>query len=597
MISIPDLTELEPVAINDETEVKIPISPRFVEPHSTISETDQNTTMFSLEAFQYQHSSTSCTPESDVVEYNRILTLMQDLPEDMFVDRLLLDFHQSETNLDTFRFKLFDMIKSFEDFPFDSDCELKRRVHTRQGDSVASKLARDIHVLFTVIEGEDINKLKDLISTQTRHTRNKSMSRAKQQSRLPMSIPSADKCVCNSEMKQLKELFSAMQADVLLLKQRQSAIENIRNSETKSIKESVQSIANENKDLKNMVTDNLSKLQEYQSNMQSSLESNSMEFKETFLTTNVHIKTLQENMIEMKTTLNRIQDTVNKIQKDTEIASENINNAVLSIQPETEFVAEKLTVTEKEFIAEETTDTQTQSIQDKTYAEIVNTPIDNIPEREDDLCFGNMKIPTIISSRDYNKNSTRNKKHRETKKRDINFKIIHEEITNSRNSKRRNYDKYLHSRNAVYADGHENDTDDEDFSQYVRRRTKRFYIGGFMPSINENKIANYINKRGPKVTKVSIFKNKHNPRGNVVIRINVESDENVDLLTEDPYFWPEGVTCRPWLPYRAYQNNRGSRSYKTLAHREYEDRNYYDRNIDDVTDDNQYAVLSDVDID
>lgn len=100
------------------------------------------------------------------------------------------------------------------------------------------------------------------------------------------------------------------------------------------------------------------------------------------------------------------------------------------------------------------------------------------------LCFGNMKIPTIISSREKSKNRPGNKKHRKTKSRDINFKIIYDEIAKSRDSNRRYYDKYAHSRNAVYVDGHDNDIDDEDFSEYVRRRTKRFYFVVYFDNVN-----------------------------------------------------------------------------------------------------------------
>lgn len=103
------------MAINDETEVKIAISTRFAELQSTISEIDQNATMCILEPFQNQHLNISCTPESDV-ECDKILALMRDLTEDMFVDRLLLDFHQSEINLDTFRLMLLDMIKNLKTF-------------------------------------------------------------------------------------------------------------------------------------------------------------------------------------------------------------------------------------------------------------------------------------------------------------------------------------------------------------------------------------------------------------------------------------------------------------------------------------------------
>ncbi len=78
-----------------------------------------------------------------------------------------------------------------------------------------------------------------------------------------------------------------------------------------------------------------------------------------------------------------------------------------------------------------------------------------------------------------------------------------------------------------------------------------FIIGGFQPTITETKLANYIRRRGPKVTKVSISRKRR--FGNVVIQVNVEDDENANAMTDDPYFWPRGVICRPWVPYNSYR--------------------------------------------
>ena len=44
------------------------------------------------------------------------------------------------------------------------------------------------------------------------------------------------------------------------------------------------------------------------------------------------------------------------------------------------------------------------------------------------------------------------------------------------------------------------DDDDEDFTEYIRRPPKRFYIGGFTADVSTQKIFRYINKRGPTVT-------------------------------------------------------------------------------------------------
>lgn len=179
--------------------------------------------------------------ETDLVEYNRILALHRDLPGDMFVNQLLLDYHQSETNLDHLRITLFEMLKNTEDFPFELDSELKRRVNTRQGEPIVAKLAKDIHTLISVIEGEDSSCLKELISSGKRQPRTGSLSK---NSGIAPNVTQSGQvnCNCSAELKQLKEMVVALQADLLLMKQRQAGTENLRNSEIIEIKKSIQDL-------------------------------------------------------------------------------------------------------------------------------------------------------------------------------------------------------------------------------------------------------------------------------------------------------------------------------------------------------------------
>ena len=95
-----------------------------------------------------------------------------------------------------------------------------------------------------------------------------------------------------------------------------------------------------------------------------------------------------------------------------------------------------------------------------------------------------------------------------------------------------------------------------DISDNKPKRPKRFYIGGFLPSTTETKVALYLSRRGPKVSQESIFRNKYKP---TVIRLNVEDDKNVTLL-DDPEIWPDGVTCRPWMTNNQYRTGGGNRS-------------------------------------
>ena len=38
----------------------------------------------------------------------------------------------------------------------------------------------------------------------------------------------------------------------------------------------------------------------------------------------------------------------------------------------------------------------------------------------------------------------------------------------------------------------DDDDDEDDFETYVRRKTKRFYVGGFCPTMTEKKLTNYV---------------------------------------------------------------------------------------------------------
>ncbi|MES9883124.1 MAG: hypothetical protein ABW185_19845, partial [Sedimenticola sp.] len=98
--------------------------------------------------------------------------------------------------------------------------------------------------------------------------------------------------------------------------------------------------------------------------------------------------------------------------------------------------------------------------------------------------------------------------------------------------------------------------DDNDLLAYVRKKPKRFYIGGFKPGITEDVIYRYVQKRGPTPTMVRIFPMRQ--RYGVVIRLNVEDDESAHLL-DTPQFWPRKIVCRPWLSRGMRESSRYNR--------------------------------------
>ena len=96
----------------------------------------------------------------------------------------------------------------------------------------------------------------------------------------------------------------------------------------------------------------------------------------------------------------------------------------------------------------------------------------------------------------------------------------------------------------------DNDDNDDEFETHIRRRSHRFYVGGFKASVTEKKIMNYMARRGVSVTWISIRRYEHQNRA--VIRLNVDAREGSQLLDEG--FWPDGITYRRWYSKAQYQN-------------------------------------------
>ena len=188
------LTELEPLTLDDNTSVKIPFS------------ADTSTPMFN------SNKVLSCESElqvehiyTDVVEFNRLLTLTKDLPSDLFIDQILIDYEYSPEKLEKTRNMLFETLRGNDDFPFGDSCELKRRVMTRSksGESVAVKLTTDIHALMICLEGGDFLPIKDMISTSKKLVRSASVSK------------STATCQCITELSMMRDTVSGLKADIL----------------------------------------------------------------------------------------------------------------------------------------------------------------------------------------------------------------------------------------------------------------------------------------------------------------------------------------------------------------------------------------------
>ena len=195
------LTELEPLTLDDNTSVKMPFPSYYASPM-----------MNSNKVMSSENELTNEPVYTDLMEYNRLQALTKDLPSDLFIDQLLLDYDYSCDKLDKTRSMLFETLRDTEDFPFGDNCEMKRRVMTRSknGESLAVKLATDIHALLLCIEGGDFLPIKDMISTSKKATRALSLSKA---------TSNQVQCHCNAELSLIRDSISGLKVDVLLIKQ------------------------------------------------------------------------------------------------------------------------------------------------------------------------------------------------------------------------------------------------------------------------------------------------------------------------------------------------------------------------------------------
>lgn len=136
-----------------------------------------------------------------------------------------------------------------------------------------------------------------------------------------------------------------------------------------------------------------------------------------------------------------------------------------------------------------------------------------------------------------------------------------------------------------------NSDDDDDFVKFVKKRAKRYYLGGFLPTITRHRIEQYVNRRGPTVTWIRMWKSKRNSR-NMVIRLNVEDNEYASYV-EESTFWPPGVTCRPWVDRSERSRGMGgySREWAPGYNDHQIDRNLYGRA--DIDEYNPYSPLRD----
>ena len=170
--------------------------------------------------------------EPDNVFLDGFIKVFRELPKDLFVDQLVRDLHSCESSLEHMRDELFEQVKEFDNFPYGSQCHLKKRVQTRNGDLVAIKLARDIHTVVSVIEGNDITDLRDVVSAgkqRTQRSQSASCTGVRRNQHLQ------DQCECSTMIVELSKTVNILTADVLTMKQKFGELESLREQQMQSV--------------------------------------------------------------------------------------------------------------------------------------------------------------------------------------------------------------------------------------------------------------------------------------------------------------------------------------------------------------------------
>ncbi|KAL4221221.1 hypothetical protein ACF0H5_019485 [Mactra antiquata] len=508
--------EYEPTLNSDNTEVKVPV-------HGNMDDNQGQST------------------DEKMTEYSKLVSIFRDLPTEMFVTRILKEYSNCESNLNRTRYNLFDRLRENDDYPFDQQSDLKRRVASKKGEPVTVKLAHDVHTLLCVLEGDEYSLIRDILSTRSRQTHSVStlnfeiktpvrsmrqntsicMSNDSPMQATPMSStrPVSDKtnsCICINEIKLLKDTMSSLQSEIVMLKQSNIATEKLRSKQITEIKNTLSAVKDDIILCRDRILNDIT-----------TMNNTSPALNRTY---SEKLNTLSEKVHDLESFIDTNSVVaIHKIPLPDNIGQKNIDDGsnqdgnVSTDQPVTQHY------TDIEH-CEHQIETADIGIQYNLL-----TPVGN---------HYALNRPTVIQK----------DRHKNTHPDRLSYNYDHNIEIHTSDP---NEIPVRISSRAI-----NNDTEDEEFTTYVKRKTKRFFVNGFKRTITEDKIRKYVSRRGPKVSTIRIFPKKR-AEDEVIIRLNVEPDSNCDKLLSDS-FWPTDVYCTEWL------------SRRQLTNRHYSNSTYYD---------------------
>ena len=172
---------------------------------------------------QEDRTQDSCARNSDPLSVDSLVYVSRSLPKGMFISKVIKDSSSNRERLESVRLSVFEHLQVLEGYPFDSS--LKKRVHTRTGDSVEYKLAQDIYSLVSVIDGaewEDVRPVLNLPRSRKPHANN--------------SCDISFQAVNITEVELLKQAVQSLTADMVAIKQENNLLKTELKSEIKALR-------------------------------------------------------------------------------------------------------------------------------------------------------------------------------------------------------------------------------------------------------------------------------------------------------------------------------------------------------------------------
>ena len=592
---------------------------------------------------QEDRTQDSCARNSDPLSVDSLVYVSRSLPKGMFISKVIKDSSSNRERLESVRLSVFEHLQVLEGYPFDSKASLKKRVHTRTGDSVEYKLAQDIYSLVSVIDGAEWEDVRPVLNLP--------------RSRKPQPNNSCDisfHAVNITEIELLKQAVQSLTADMVAIKQENNLLKTELKSEIKAIRSDLKQlntdISSDISEVRAFISTNaqsIDRLCDERSNGVANLKSDIKQMKADMKTMSddpvfsANISTVNnsaEKISSFDKRLSRLEkrvqssaaasseagDQSQSIRNDQPPAATRVPVAVPQQKPAVKDRPPSSICNDKQCTETDQPAVKAGSLQQSHSAVYANKNDNSLLVRaKDSLLFSRVhrdadsssrskspetpssSVPYNVIARNMQQNDCRDSQIRAARDQDMGGNVIIPggsqsnvaQDTRSNVTDRRLSDSNFQNKIPVHINGqmqgHKTDafhvtqtpsdrtpesllTDDIDFTSFVRKRTKRYYIGGFKSSISRDKLIAYVESKGLTVTWLNIWVSKRS--GRAIIRLNVEMTEGFHMIAE-PGFWPKGIKCRPWVTKTKYNaSHKTARKQGQYSnYNDYDDYQHYDQ--------------------